>query len=230
MKALSLSIEGRSCRFCQQCGKFHAVEDFDGANRYVVGVRCAVAGRRGVCLRGEKGRIRAPHHAAQTISHVPTARQPRPAPQPAVGTRCMPRTPPHSPSAASRASRRPCSVAGTAARRSWCAYINGRTCRRGACRPQARAGAAVEAGRCPPPRAPRTDGTAASPPTTTSLRRATRCVKKNRAESATLRTCACRGICWAPLVVGWRLATEVHQHRAAVAGTTVADPAHPLTD
>jgi hypothetical protein len=25
MKSLSLSIEGRSCRFCQQCGKFHLV-------------------------------------------------------------------------------------------------------------------------------------------------------------------------------------------------------------
>ncbi|GIL53303.1 hypothetical protein Vafri_8923 [Volvox africanus] len=33
MKSLSLSIEGRSCRFCQQCGKFHLVEEFDGANR-----------------------------------------------------------------------------------------------------------------------------------------------------------------------------------------------------
>ncbi|GLI59717.1 hypothetical protein VaNZ11_001661, partial [Volvox africanus] len=33
MKSLSLSIEGRSCRFCQQCGKFHLVEEFDGSNR-----------------------------------------------------------------------------------------------------------------------------------------------------------------------------------------------------
>ncbi|KAG2435247.1 hypothetical protein HXX76_007325 [Chlamydomonas incerta] len=33
MKSMSLSIEGRSCRFCQQCGKFHLVEEFDGANR-----------------------------------------------------------------------------------------------------------------------------------------------------------------------------------------------------
>ncbi|EFJ51426.1 hypothetical protein VOLCADRAFT_49195, partial [Volvox carteri f. nagariensis] len=27
MKSLSLSIEGRSCRFCQQCGKFHLVRE-----------------------------------------------------------------------------------------------------------------------------------------------------------------------------------------------------------
>ncbi|GFR44462.1 hypothetical protein Agub_g5723, partial [Astrephomene gubernaculifera] len=33
MKSMSLSIEGRSCRFCQQCGKFHLVEEFDGLNR-----------------------------------------------------------------------------------------------------------------------------------------------------------------------------------------------------
>lgn len=36
MRCLSIEVDGRLSRFCQQCGKFEPVEAFDGTKRYVM--------------------------------------------------------------------------------------------------------------------------------------------------------------------------------------------------
>ncbi|EFJ44308.1 hypothetical protein VOLCADRAFT_64981, partial [Volvox carteri f. nagariensis] len=33
LKTLSLCIEGKLSRFCQQCGRFHGLEEFEGSKR-----------------------------------------------------------------------------------------------------------------------------------------------------------------------------------------------------
>ena len=33
LKMMSLVVDGRPSRFCQQCGKFHDLTDFDGERR-----------------------------------------------------------------------------------------------------------------------------------------------------------------------------------------------------